>query len=152
LTALDQAVTHHQPTQAKILPGLYKIGLHWGSGGTAMERPQGIGGSMLTERKSERLAHMWPIKYQLPAGKMKDTRERLGLCLNVGSGGMLLLLDQAPPKGQILELHITDLNTASRTRGEVRWRRQGSSWFKRMSLVGVKYINEPQRNKDRERG
>jgi hypothetical protein len=96
---------------------------------------------MQTERRSQRLAHMWPIKYQLPADKNQSAPERLGLCLNIGSGGMLLLLDQAPSRGQVLELHITDLNTASHTRGEVRWRRQGSSWFKRMSLVGVKYLD-----------
>jgi hypothetical protein len=56
-------------------------------------------------------------------------------------GGMLLLLDRAPLKNEVLELHITDVNNAStRTRAEVRWIRPGSSWFKESVLAGVKYL------------
>jgi hypothetical protein len=98
---------------------------------------------MPIERHSERLAIMWPIRYEAAGGRLGG---RLGLCLNVGMGGMLLLLDQAPLKDEVLELHITDVNKAStRTLAEVRWIRPGSSWFKQSVLAGVKYLDvQPQ--------
>lgn len=94
---------------------------------------------MQIERQSERLAIMWPIRYEAAAGTW---RGRLALCLNVGMGGMLLLLDQRPIEGEVLELHITDLNNAStRTLAKVRWIRPGTSWFKQSVLAGVKYLD-----------
>jgi PilZ domain len=93
---------------------------------------------MQIERQSERLAIMWPIRYE---SALRAWRARLALCLNVGMGGMLLLLDRKPIQGEVLELHITDLNNAStRTLAKVRWIRPGTSWFKHSSLVGVKYL------------
>jgi hypothetical protein len=93
---------------------------------------------MPIERLSERLAIMWPIRYEAAAGQWGG---RLGLCLNVGMGGMLLLLDRAPLKDEVLKLLITDVNNASsRTLAEVRWIRPGSSWFKQSVLAGVRYV------------
>jgi hypothetical protein len=62
--------------------------------------------------------------------------------LNAGMGGMLLLLDRAPHKDEVLQLHITDVNNAcTRTLAEVRWIRPGSSWFKQSVLAGVRYVD-----------
>ncbi|MCC6140878.1 MAG: PilZ domain-containing protein [Nitrospira sp.] len=87
-----------------------------------------------------------PIPYQLskpadePAFSGRDGR---ALSLNISSGGMLVLMEQAPPVDQVLKIFVpTPVAVADTpTLAEVRWARRipfgkGAGPY----LVGLKFI------------
>jgi hypothetical protein len=104
--------------------------------------------SMPVDRQSPRLAHMWPIRYERSSSGQPLNKPALALCLNIGVGGMLLLLDRPSRKGDVLKLEITDVNQRSGSSlAQVRWTRRGGALLKRTVLAGVKYLDTPPRSK-----
>jgi hypothetical protein len=95
---------------------------------------------MPIERLSERLAIMWPIRYEAVAGQWGW---QTGSLLERGDGRDASSAGPgAPLKDEVLQLHITDVNNAcTRTLAEVRWIRPGRSWFKQSVLAGVRYVD-----------
>jgi hypothetical protein len=94
---------------------------------------------MVSGRQSERLGFLWPIRYEREVNGKRQAKA--GLCLNVGPGGMLLLLNETPQPKETLQLHIRGLQSGSgMTRAEVRWTKPGQSWLKASALAGVQYI------------
>ena len=78
---------------------------------------------------SERAALLRPILYEMttpveaPAG---STYSRKALSLNISSGGMLVLMDQAPAIEQVMKVYVpTPIRVADTpTLAEVRWTRR----------------------------
>jgi hypothetical protein len=99
------------------------------------------------ERQSERYATMRPIAYELFESSEDNasimSRTGNALFLNISSGGMLLLMDQAPGLQQVIKLYVPTpiKQIKTPTLAEVRWTRRSptvptSGTF----LVGVKFM------------
>ncbi|HJR76079.1 MAG TPA: PilZ domain-containing protein [Nitrospiraceae bacterium] len=100
------------------------------------------------QKHSERFALLRPILYELtaPVGHQSvHSSQGKALSVNISSGGMLLLMDQAPDIEQVLKVHVpTPITlTDTPTLAEVRWTRkvpfsrtkEGESYF-----VGLKFL------------
>ncbi len=98
------------------------------------------------QQHGERVALLRPIPYELtvPIGQERIAAGTgYALSLNLSSGGMLVLMDQAPTVEQVLKVSvptpIPDAGTP--TLAEVRWARRvpfgvgGGPWF-----VGLKFL------------
>jgi hypothetical protein len=104
------------------------------------------------ENHNERVALLRPIPYEMTP-LMKDHGKDHGseggrgkaLSLNISSGGMLLLMEQAPEVEQVLKVYVpTPITMAGTpTLAEVRWTRKvpfGKANGGGPYLVGVKFI------------
>ncbi len=100
------------------------------------------------ESQSERAALLRPIPYEMTAlvdGPTTPVRGGKALSLNISSGGMLVLMDQAPDVEQVLKIYVpTPISVAETpTLAEVRWTRKlpfsranGSGAY----FVGLKFM------------
>jgi hypothetical protein len=81
------------------------------------------------EDHSERAALLRPIPYEMTA-PIEDLAESpstgKALSLNISSGGMLILMDQAPQVEQVLKVYVPTPVTIAETPtlAEVRWTRK----------------------------
>ena len=100
------------------------------------------------QKHSEREALLRPIFYEMtvPVGNQPtQSSQGKALSVNISSGGMLLLMDQAPSIEQVLKVYVpTPITlTDTPTLAEVRWTRrmpfsrtkENDSYF-----VGVKFL------------
>ena len=100
------------------------------------------------ENHSERAALLRPIPYEMTAtieGLPGSTPIGRALSLNISSGGMLVLMDQAPQVEQVLKVYVpTPVAIAETpTLAEVRWTRRlpfGRSNGNGMHFVGLKFL------------
>ncbi|MBY0249556.1 MAG: PilZ domain-containing protein [Nitrospiraceae bacterium] len=100
------------------------------------------------ENHSERAALLRPIPYEMTAtieGAPVATPSGRALSLNISSGGMLILMDQAPQVDQVLKVYVPTPVTVAETPtlAEVRWTRKlpfgrvnGSGAY----FVGLKFM------------
>ncbi len=97
---------------------------------------------------SERAALLRPIPYEMTTpveGPAASTRSGKALSLNISSGGMLVLMEQAPDVEQVLKVYVPTPITCAETPtlAEVRWTRRLP--FSRQNgegahFVGLKFI------------
>jgi len=100
------------------------------------------------ENHSERAALLRPILYEmtaLEAGNTNLVKGGKALSLNISSGGMLVLMDQAPDIKQVLKVYVpTPITIADTpTLAEVRWTRKlpiGDSSSHVSYFVGFKFM------------
>ena len=100
------------------------------------------------ENHSERAALLRPIPYEMtsPAeGYGVPSRGGKALSLNISSGGMLVLMDQAPDVEQVLKVYVPTPITIAETPtlAEVRWTRKlpfGKSNGNGAYFVGLKFM------------
>lgn len=100
------------------------------------------------ENHSERAALLRPILYEMTVpetGKANLVKEGKALSLNISSGGMLVLMDQAPNIEQVLKIYVPTPITIAETPtlAEVRWTRRlpiGDSNSHVTYLVGLKFM------------
>ena len=81
------------------------------------------------ESHRDRVAMLRPIPYEMtrPADEPAlSGREGKALSLNISSGGMLILMEQAPPVDQVLKVFVPTPVTVAETPtlAEVRWARR----------------------------
>lgn len=81
------------------------------------------------ENHSERAALLRPIPYEMTAtmeGVAGPASIGRALSLNISSGGMLILMDQAPQVDQVLKVYVPTPVTVAETPtlAEVRWTRK----------------------------
>jgi PilZ domain-containing protein len=100
------------------------------------------------QKHNERVALLRPIPYEMTTqlnGESDSTRSRKALSVNISSGGMLVLMDQAPEVEQVLKVLVpTPTSLAGTpTLAEVRWTRRlpfsppnGPSTY----FVGLKFM------------
>ena len=113
---------------------------------TPMEWEWPIRGS--NEGHSERAAMLRPILYEMTApetGNSNLVKEGKALSLNISSGGMLVLMDQAPEIEQVLKVYVPTPITIAETPtlAEVRWTRKlpiGDSNSHVTYFVGLKFM------------
>lgn len=97
---------------------------------------------------AERAALLRSIPYEMTSsvqGNNVATKDGRALSLNISSGGMLILMDQAPAVEQVLKVHVpTPIAIAETpTLAEVRWTRRlpfGKSNGNGMHFVGLKFL------------
>ncbi|MGA6826510.1 PilZ domain-containing protein [Nitrospira sp. NS4] len=97
---------------------------------------------------SERVALLRPIPYEMTSPVERSSvapSDGRALSLNISSGGMLLLMDQAPEVEQVLKVYVpTPISVAETpTLAEVRWTRQlpfGKTNGNCPHFVGLKFI------------
>ena len=95
---------------------------------------------------SERAALLRPIPYEMTPpleGSVASAQSGKALSLNISSGGMLVLMEQAPDVNQVLKVYVpTPVAVAETpTLAEVRWTRQVPFWNGTVAgpyLVGLK--------------
>jgi hypothetical protein len=100
------------------------------------------------QKHSERVALLRPIPYEMTTmAEDPATSVRIGkaLSVNISSGGMLVLMDQAPAVEQVLKVFVPTPTTGAEipTLAEVRWTRKvpfgknngGAPFF-----VGLKFM------------
>ena len=101
------------------------------------------------QKHNERVALLRPIPYELTTMAEEDPAAsvRIGkaLSVNISSGGMLILMDQAPAVEQVLKVFVPTPTTGAEipTLAEVRWTRKlpfgknngGAPFF-----VGLKFM------------
>lgn len=100
------------------------------------------------ESHSERAALLRPIPYEMtvPIGGLPEsTPTGKALSLNISSGGMLVLMDQAPQVEQVLKVYVPTPITIAETPtlAEVRWTRKlpfGKSNGNGAYFVGLKFM------------
>ena len=100
------------------------------------------------ENHRERVALLRPIPYELTKpvdGPRTSACEGKALSLNISSGGMLVLMEQAPDVDQVLKVYVpTPVNIAETpTLVEVRWARRvpfGKGPGAGPYLVGLKFM------------
>lgn len=100
------------------------------------------------EDHSERAAMLRPILYEMTApeaGSGNLVKDGKALSLNISSGGMLVLMDQAPKVQQVLKVYVPTPITIAETPtlAEVRWTRKlpmGNSSSHVMYFVGLKFM------------
>lgn len=99
------------------------------------------------ESHSERAALLRPIPYEMSTQVEGPTETAKGkaLSLNISSGGMLILMDQAPDVEQVLKVYVpTPVSVAETpTLAEVRWTRKfpfGKSNGNETHFVGLKFM------------
>jgi len=108
------------------------------------------GWSMINSQKShsERAALLRPILYEMTTpveDSTASTHNGKALSLNISSGGMLLLMDQAPAIEQVMKVYVPTPITAAETPtlAEVRWMRRlpfGKTNGNGSYFVGLKFI------------
>lgn len=97
---------------------------------------------------AERAALLRSIPYEMTSSVQDNnvaTKDGRALSLNISSGGMLILMDQAPAVEQVLKVHVpTPIAIAETpTLAEVRWTRRlpfGKSNGNGMHFVGLKFL------------
>jgi PilZ domain len=100
------------------------------------------------QKHNERVALLRPIQYEMttPLDEQPDLPRRgTALSLNISSGGMLVLMDQAPEAEQVLKILVPTPTSLAETPtlAEVRWSRKlpfgknnnGGPFF-----VGLKFL------------
>ena len=100
------------------------------------------------ESHSERAALLRPILYETTAsveGSDVSASSGKALSLNISSGGMLVLMEQAPQVEQVLKVYVpTPIAIAETpTLAEVRWTRKlpfGNSNGNGAHFVGLKFM------------
>ena len=101
------------------------------------------------ESHSERAALLRLIPYEMTSSEQGSNsyaaKNGRALSLNISSGGMLILMDQAPAIEQVLKVHVpTPVAIAETpTLAEVRWTRKlpfGTSSGNAMHFVGLKFM------------
>ena len=100
------------------------------------------------ENHSERAALLRPIQYEMTApvaGSSALSSNGKALSLNISSGGMLILMDQAPKVEQVLKVYVPTPITIAETPtlAEVRWTRKlpfGKSNGCAAYFVGLKFM------------
>lgn len=100
------------------------------------------------ENHRERVALLRPIPYEATApvgGRDVGVDAGKALSLNISSGGMLVLMEQAPIVDQVLRVHVPTPVSAAETPtlAEVRWTRElpfGRASGNRAFLVGLKFM------------
>lgn len=100
------------------------------------------------ENHSERVALLRPIPYEMttPVDSPSVTaRGGKALSLNISSGGMLVLMDQAPDVEQVLKVYVPTPITVAETPtlAEVRWTRKlpfGKPNDNGAYFVGLKFM------------
>lgn len=100
------------------------------------------------ENHSERAALLRPILYEMTAieaGNANLVKGGKALSLNISSGGMLVLMGQAPDIKQVLKVYVpTPITIADTpTLAEVRWTRKlpmGDSSSDVTYFVGLKFM------------
>jgi hypothetical protein len=100
------------------------------------------------ENHSERAALLRPIPYEMTSPLEDQTagaRAGKALSLNISSGGMLMLMDQAPAVEQVLKVYVpTPIPIAETpTLAEVRWTRKlpfGRANGNGAYFVGLKFM------------
>jgi len=115
---------------------------------TELEWPMTDSQKSHSERAAERAALLRPILYEMttPAeGADASTHNGKALSLNISSGGMLLVMDQAPAVEQVMKVHIPTPITAAETPtlAEVRWMRRlpfGNTNGNGAYFVGLKFM------------
>src|SRR5262245_7975997 len=100
------------------------------------------------QKHNERVALLRPITYEMTAtvdDPAATGRQGKALSINISSGGMLLLMDQAPAVEQVLKVYVPTPTAIAETPtlAEVRWTRKlpfaknnGMSPY----FVGVKFV------------
>jgi hypothetical protein len=81
------------------------------------------------EKHNERVALLRPILYEMtvPAqDPVGSVRQGKALSVNISSGGMLILMDQAPAVEQVLKVYVPTPTAVAETPtlAEVRWTRR----------------------------
>ena len=97
---------------------------------------------------SERAALLRPIPYEMTPpleGSVASAQSGKALSLNISSGGMLVLMEQAPDVNQVLKVYVpTPVAVAETpTLAEVRWARRvpfGKGTGDGPYLVGLKFM------------
>ena len=95
---------------------------------------------------TERVALLRPIPYEMTTpieGPAASTQSGKALSLNISSGGMLVLMDQAPDIDQVLKVYVPTPVTFAETPtlAEVRWARRVPFGNGTMPyLVGLKFM------------
>lgn len=100
------------------------------------------------ENHSERVTLLRPIPYEMTSpleGPNESGRGGKALSLNISSGGMLVLMDQAPDVEQVLKVYVPTPITVAETPtlAEVRWTRKlpfGKSNGNGAYFVGLKFM------------
>jgi len=100
------------------------------------------------ENHSERAALLRPIPYEVTAtieGLSGSTPTGRALSLNISSGGMLVLMNQAPQVDQVLKVYVPTPITIAETPtlAEVRWTRKlpfGKQNGDGAYFVGLKFM------------
>ena len=100
------------------------------------------------ENHRERVALLRPIPYELTKpvdGPTMLACEGKALSLNISSGGMLVLMEQAPDVNQVLKVNVPTPVTVAETPtlAEVRWARRvpfGKGTGDGPYLVGLKFM------------
>jgi len=100
------------------------------------------------ENHSERAALLRPILYEMTlpeAGSDLPATGGKALSINISSGGMLVLMDQAPSIQQVLKVYVPTPITIAETPtlAEVRWTRKlpfGKPNGHAAYFVGLKFI------------
>ena len=81
------------------------------------------------QKHSERVALLRPIPFEMTApihDPIAITRQGKALSVNISSGGMLILMDQAPAIEQVMKVYVPTPTAAveTPTLAEVRWTRR----------------------------
>jgi hypothetical protein len=100
------------------------------------------------ENHSERAALLRPILYEMTSPEQSNdiaAKDGKALSLNISSGGMLILMDQAPAIEQVLKVYVPTPITIAETPtlAEVRWTRKlpfGKSNGNGVYFVGLKFM------------
>lgn len=100
------------------------------------------------ESHRDRVALLRPIAYELTKLAHEPTMsayEGKALSLNISSGGMLVLMEQAPDVDQVLKVYVPTPVTVAETPtlAEVRWARRlpfGKGTESGPYLVGLKFM------------
>ena len=100
------------------------------------------------ENHQERVALLRPIPYELTKSEDRATMSAFkgkALSLNISSGGMLVLMEQAPDVNQVLKVYVPTPVTVAETPtlAEVRWARRvpfGRGTGEGPYLVGLKFM------------
>ncbi len=100
------------------------------------------------QNHSERAALLRAIPYEMTSpesGQNISARRGKALSLNISSGGMLILMDQAPDVEQVLRVNVPTPITVAETPtlAEVRWTRKlpfGKQNVNEAYFVGLKFM------------
>ena len=100
------------------------------------------------QKHNERVALLRPIPYEVTApadDPSVGTRQGKALSVNISSGGMLILMDQAPAVEQVLKVYVPTPTAVAETPtlAEVRWTRKlpfGKSNGAGPFFVGLKFM------------
>lgn len=100
------------------------------------------------ENHSERAALLRPIPYEMTSsieGQAPGAGASKALSLNISSGGMLVLMEQAPEVQQVLKVYVPTPITIAETPtlAEVRWTRKlpfGKTNGSGPYFVGLKFM------------